>query len=404
MSRKPGKRWSYSKGEYGETVSVYQASNGRMYGRLPGRREKALKHSNRERAKAWVKEEHKKLVTGLKAAIDYTPTMEAVTGQYLEHHSPLRGKSAQQADERCEEMFRRYYGDDKDLNNLTRGDIERFERDRKSGRIDARGNVVPEKERRSVRQRAVANDLEWLRGVILWGMTWQDDAGRFLMDANPMRGYKIAKEKNPRRPVATHGRYEHTRAVAGQVKMEVRRQGRRIQIRSYLLELLDVVNGTGRRISAVLQLKHSDLRLENGQYGAIRWPADTDKMGRESLVPINQAVRHAIDRQTARREALGNSQYLFPSPRNSRRAISKDLASDWLKRAETIAELPKLDGSLWHAFRRKFACERKDLPDVDVAAAGGWSDLTCLKTAYQQPDAATLFRVVSEPAQLRDAK
>ncbi len=68
--------------------------------------------------------------------------------------------------------------------------------------------------------------------------------------------------------------------------------------------------------------------------------------------------------------------------------------------AEKKAELPKLDGSLWHAYRRKWATSRKGLPDVDVAAAGGWSDLTSLKTAYQQPDTATLYRVVSEPTDL----
>ncbi len=83
--------------------------------------------------------------------------------------------------------------------------------------------------------------------------------------------------------------------------------------------------------------------------------------------------------------------------------MSKDLASDWLERAERLAELPKLNGSLWHAYRRGWATSRKGLPDVDVAEAGGWSDLTSLKTAYQQPDTDTLYRVVSEATELREA-
>ena len=41
---------------------------------------------------------------------------------------------------------------------------------------------------------------------------------------------------------------------------------------------------------------------------------------------------------------------------------------------------------------------------VDVAHAGGWSDLTSLKTAYQQPDMTTLYRAVSEPAELREER
>ncbi len=65
--------------------------------------------------------------------------------------------------------------------------------------------------------------------------------------------------------------------------------------------------------------------------------------------------------------------------------------------------MEKQKGSLWHAYRRKWATERKHLPDVDVAAAGGWSDTATLKLAYQQADEATMFRVVSEPAELWEA-
>lgn len=112
-------------------------------------------------------------------------------------------------------------------------------------------------------------------------------------------------------------------------------------------------------------------------------------------------VRAALDRVMTERPGVGTA-YLFPSPRNARRPVSKDLASAWLQKAGTLAELQPLDGSLWHAYRRKWATERKHLPDVDVAAAGGWSDLTSLKTAYQQVDGATLYRVVSEPTELRE--
>lgn len=44
-------------------------------------------------------------------------------------------------------------------------------------------------------------------------------------------------------------------------------------------------------------------------------------------------------------------------------------------------------------FRRVWATERKDLPLKDVAAAGGWRDTTTL-LRYQQPDEATLRRVI----------
>lgn len=44
--------------------------------------------------------------------------------------------------------------------------------------------------------------------------------------------------------------------------------------------------------------------------------------------------------------------------------------------------VPKLKGALWHAYRRKWATERKDLPLRDVMAAGGWKDVTTLLTSY----------------------
>ena len=87
------------------------------------------------------------------------------------------------------------------------------------------------------------------------------------------------------------------------------------------------------------------------------------------------------------------------SPGNHRRMS----ASGWLLEAERLAGLEKQDGSLWHAYRRKWATERKHLPNVDVAAAGGWSALASLQTCYQQADSQTMFKVVSSPARLSEA-
>lgn len=83
--------------------------------------------------------------------------------------------------------------------------------------------------------------------------------------------------------------------------------------------------------------------------------------------------------------------------------MSKDLASDWLLRAEKLAELPKLDGSLWHAYRRGCATSRKHLPIADVADAGGWKTPEVLSEIYQRADAATTLRAVLEPRELRDS-
>ena len=118
-------------------------------------------------------------------------------------------------------------------------------------------------------------------------------------------------------------------------------------------------------------------------------------------MPISHEVRITIDRVLAERPGVGAT-YIFPSPTDPARPISRYLASEWLRRAERVANLPKQKGGLWHPYRRKWATERKHFPDVDVAAAGGWAELTSLKRAYQQADDATMLRVVLEPGRLRE--
>lgn len=74
----------------------------------------------------------------------------------------------------------------------------------------------------------------------------------------------------------------------------------------------------------------------------------------------------------------------------------------WLRIAEKSAGLPKLNGGLWHAYRRKWATERKHLPIVDVAAAGGWRDTETLLRCYQQPTNDTLLAVMSEERKVHE--
>jgi hypothetical protein len=79
---------------------------------------------------------------------------------------------------------------------------------------------------------------------------------------------------------------------------------------------------------------------------------------------------------------------LFPHPKRTLHQgepVTRHLATYCLKRAFEFSRAPKPDGSLWHAFRRLWATERA-LPVKDVAAAGGWKDVTTLIECCQQPD------------------
>jgi integrase len=172
-------------------------------------------------------------------------------------------------------------------------------------------------------------------------------------------------------------------------------------VHPFLPTLLALSYGTGRRLTAFLALRYQDLQLQDGAHGAIRWPAGSDKKGREWSAPLNVETRAQLDRHLNRFPGIGAA-YLFPAPKGANRAVSRYRASIWLRRAERCAGLVPLNGSLWHAYRRHWATARKHLPVKDVAAAGGWKSLAMVQEIYQQPDPTTMQRVVSDAMELRE--
>ncbi|HLQ59726.1 MAG TPA: site-specific integrase [Gemmatimonadales bacterium] len=416
------KLWAEAFGQYGFRVRVEERRvGGTLYARLPvlpyrddgpRYRDVSLQHADKERAKEWARTEAEKLRAGTSGALDPVPTAARVFARYVTETKPDKGESSQELDTRASAMWTRWLGADKDLSKLTPSEWRGFIRARASGEIDAQGKPVPEKDdegnptRKPVRTRTVENDCKWLMWVLNWATKERDADGHYLLQENSARGFAIPHEQNPRRPVATQDRYEALLAVADQVLMDVRRNKKRVPVRSYFRELLELVNGTARRISAVCQLRYEDLRLARSKtrpHGAIQWPGETDKMAKAFAAPLNATTRATIDRILSERPGIGAA-YLFPKASDPTKPVGKDLVSDWLERAEQLAGLPKQSGTLWHAFRRKWGTERKHHPIQDVMAAGGWSDPTCLQTIYQQADPETVYRVVSEPAELREAK
>jgi hypothetical protein len=66
------------------------------------------------------------------------------------------------------------------------------------------------------------------------------------------------------------------------------------------------------------------------------------------------------------------------------------------------AGLEKLDGALWHAYRRGCASSRKHLPVADVAAEGGWRDIRTLLKCYTQADSDTMLAVMESPKKISE--
>ncbi len=93
---------------------------------------------------------------------------------------------------------------------------------------------------------------------------------------------------------------------------------------------------------------------------------------------------------------------VFPSNADPTLPMRREVFQMALQQAEEHAALSKLDGSLWHAYRRKWASERKHLSVTDVAAAGGWKGTETLLSCYQQADRDTMLAVMSEPRKVSD--
>lgn len=165
------------------------------------------------------------------------------------------------------------------------------------------------------------------------------------------------------------------------------------------LELaLTLAEATGRRLGAIRQLTWDDINLVQS---SICWRAETDKKGKEWVIPIPPALCEEL-RSFRIRMGGAFGGLVFPSHADRTKPVSRDALGHWLRDAEERAGVPKLDGSLWHAYRRSWATTRKHLPAVDVAAAGGWSGTATLLQCYQQADHDTLLKVMSSPRKITD--
>ena len=404
------RKWKFTAGSRPNTVTVYEReAGGILYARVwnPGARDHdrlSLGHRDKQRARRYAIEEAAKLQRGESDISVGKLRLSQLFALYEEHRTPKKSLAHQAEDRRRSELFLRFLGNI-DAHAITLYQWDSFVEARRSGAIDARGNPVSEHVRRARRARAVEFDLRWLKAVMNWANRWRLDTGRYLMRENPVRGYELPVEKNPRRPIATRDRFEALREVSDRHTMYSASRGSQLRRRSYLSELLDMADGTGRRIRAICSLCFDDLLLErtaSRPFGAIRWPEDADKMGYRTETAISAQVRNAIDRILRDRPGVGRLP-LFPSPKSPERSISTRLASKWLVEAEKMAGLPKQEGGLWHPYRRGWATSRKHLPSPDVAAAGGWRSTDTLKL-YQQHDEATILRVVLGGHDLRQVK
>ena len=384
--------WSLSLGERGCRIRIVQRRPGDVFYRvtwIPGQGPQWASLRTKDRAEARRRAESllKMLQDG--APPHRTPlTLGDLWQRYQQEAIGYREnaqttRDSKQLQARCLLAF---FGANKRLVDLCPNDVLRYAEARRRTNRGAQGSA-------GVRRRTVHADLVFLRTMLNWATSIKVD-GEWLLEENPLRGVRFPRESNPRRPVATFDRFEKVCRAAQQLAACSR--GDRQRAKWVRLELaLILAEGTGRRIGSIRHLRWSDMNLDQP---SIRWRAEFDKKRREQIVPIPGSLACAIKAARLRLGSVGDG-WVFSQ-------VSKDApwapaqCQDYLRRAEAVAGVEKLEGGLWHAYRRKWATERKDLPLKDVAVAGGWKDVTTLLTCYQHADEATMLKVLESPMKL----
>lgn len=285
-----------------------------------------------------------------------------------------------------------YFGEDFRVEDFTRDQQRAYERSRMAGGIvTSKGDVTAK-----TRARSAECDVALLHAMLLWATTVRLSRGVFLLARNPLQGVKRIREKNKKQPAATWERYEAT--VAALKTLHTESQSEEERTRWKRLEFgLFLAERTGKRLGSIRQLRWEDFQYERH---VVYWRAEADKKGYKWEVPMPPDFFDTVKRFQRELGAVGG--YVFSAEKARSGITDRHLFDKWLNVAEVKAELPKLDGSLWHAYRRKWAIERKQLPVKDVAAAGGWKDVNTLLEVYQHSDEESVLAVTSVTLKLRE--
>lgn len=374
---------------WSRTFGTKRGSRVRVYERVPGgvlqvsvwlsgsgESRRSLGHRNRDRALrearglAKIQENHGESLATESALL----TLGALFGRYVAEGKYLPDGSLKTAPylrhiESAGRNIVSHFGEHLPVKELTPARLNQYVRLRRDGSITGS----------SVRTNAIQRELTILKGALNWARGVYEGGEPLLRD-HPLEGLRIPSERDPKRPVVCESTVASLLAAADQVH-------------PYLRTLIVLARTTGRRLSAILGLRWDDIDFADG---TIRWRAEHDKLRKTWVVPAARLALEELSRFRSSHPGVGQVP-IFPHPRRERHQdgpVTRHLAAYWLKRAYEVSGAPKPDGSMWHAFRRLWATERKGLPVKDVAAAGGWKDVTTLITCYQQPDQDTLRAVV----------
>ena len=380
MVRTKRSRRGYSAGEWGRNrVRIFPDPKTGMFQiewRENRRRvRRSLKHRNWARAKRQADEFAAGFVgpeTEGGAEAEPEPlTLEALFDIYSDEVTPTKSKRSQRYDRVAMKMFLGFFGPSRKPATLSQRDWDQFIRARRAGKVGPSG--------RSVSDRTVEYDLKFLIAVLNWAAKSRDDEGRLLLGSNPLRGLKVPKEKNPTRVVLTHAEYEAL--LRASLAMDWR-----------FRVALVVAHETGHRIGAVRQLRWTDIDMERR---TIRWRGEHEKTGYEHRTPVTAEVLAVLQEARRRSPCIGDVP-LLPAPKDPSTCVSRSLARDWWKKAQTRAGLQPKRGRGWHSLRRKFASDLMNQPLKVLCELGGWKTAQTVLQCYQRADEKRLRKALED--------
>ena len=384
MARTKRSRRGYSAGEWGRNrVRIFPDPKTGMFQiewRENGRRlTRSLKHRDWRRAKRQADQFAAGFIdapNGKAEAEPETLTLERLFEIYGDEVTPTKAEMSQLHDRTAMKMFLGFLGPHRRPETLSQRDWDRFIRERGAGRVGPSGKPVS--------NRMIERDLKFLLAVLNWAAKSRDEHGRLLLEANPLRGLRVPKQKNPTRIVLAEEEYQALLGVSRQV-------GWRFHV------ALVLAHETGHRIGAIRKLRWSDIDIEGR---AIRWRAEHEKTGYEHRTPATADALAALEE--ARSKGLGGADApVLPAPRNPSKCASSERAHLWWKRAERLAALEPKPGRGWHSLRRKFASDLMDQPLKVLCELGGWREAKTVLQCYQRADEAQLRNALENRRRVR---
>lgn len=392
--------WSMSLGVRGMRVRIEQRAPGSAFHRVykvPGGRftYASLKTHNRETARklgiAFIHE----LLKGNEPSTREPLTLGTLWDLYQREAPGYRenSKGTRNGKVSSARLLMAALGAAKQIDRLTRNDIDRFVAIRRSGEGWPNGRKTA-----AARARTIAGDVKFLRTMINWALNERLPDGAWLLESDPLRRIKLPREEDPRRPVATFDRFLKLRAAAEDLSAKApQARGKERWVR-WILALV-LAEATGARIGGIRGLRWSDIDFEASE---ITFRGEFDKRGRDRVVPMPEALAKELRLFQQRFGEIGKG-WLFPCAGKDE-PWPREIFGELWTRVEKHAGIDHQKGGKFHSLRRKWATERKGMAPADVMAVGGWKDFQTYLNSYAKSTEEGRVEVMNQPAKLRDHK